>query len=117
MAHGVSILCRYLLAAKNRGHIPHDSEAYIEAIYKGAMFAVKRYYRNEIHLFYSTTSIHESAIEEGYSIWVNYAYYCMLLLIEQVAKEFNCETKFEKAFVLKEGFGTIVKNVFTIGDR
>jgi len=117
VAHGVSILCRYLLAAKNRGHIPHDNEAYIEAIYKGAMFAVKRYYRNEIHLFYSTTSIHESAIEEGYSIWVNYAYYCMLLLIEQVAKEFNCETKFEKAFVLKEGFGTIVKNVFTIGDR
>ena len=117
VAHGVTILCRYCLAAKHKGHVPIDSEDYINAVYNGAMFAIKRYYRNEIHLFYSTTSIHESAIEEGYSIWVNYAYWCMLSLIEQVAQEYNCVSRFERIIDLKEGFGRIVKNVFTIDDR
>jgi len=117
VAHGVSILCRYCLAAKQKGHAPNDSEDYINGIYNGAIFAIKRYYRNEIHLFYSTTSIHESAIEEGYSIWVNYAYWGMLSLIEQVAQEYNCVSRFESVIDLKESFGTIVKNVFTIDDR
>jgi len=46
VAHGVSILCRYCLAAKQKGHAPNDSEDYINGIYNGAIFAIKLYYMN-----------------------------------------------------------------------
>ena len=43
-------------------------ERIIDAIDRGAKYARNNFYRKGIHLFYSTTSIHESAIEKGYSI-------------------------------------------------
>ncbi len=117
VAHGVIILCRYLLAAKCMGVEIRDLESYIDAIDKGAEFARKNYYRNEIHLFYSTTSIHESAIEEGYSIWVNYAYLLMLRLIERVGKEYGVSGRFPEEMELKKGFESTIDNVFALSDR
>ncbi len=117
VAHGVSILCRYLLAAKYKGIAIPKLDRYIEAIDKGAAFARTNYYRNEIHLFYSTTSIHESAIEEGYSIWVNYAYLTMLRLIESVCKEYDILDRFPEEMELKSGFEITVDKVFSISGR
>jgi CRP-like cAMP-binding protein len=117
VAHGVIILCRYLLAAVRRNVEIRDLDSYIDAIDKGAEFARKHYYRNEIHLFYSTTSIHESAIEEGYSIWVNYAYLLMLRLIERIGDEYGVGDRFPEEMELKKGFESTIDNVFALSDR
>jgi CRP-like cAMP-binding protein len=93
VAHGVTILCRYLLAAKYRGIKIQNPEHYINAICKGAEYANINYFRNDPNLFYSTTSIHESAIEKGYSIWVNYSYLLMCRLIVRVSEAYGVSDK------------------------
>ncbi|MCU0849077.1 MAG: cyclic nucleotide-binding domain-containing protein, partial [Spirochaetes bacterium] len=94
VAHGVIILSRYLLAAKKRNREIPSLDRYLDAISRASEFARRNYYRNELHLFYSTTSIHESAIERGYTIWVNYAYLLMLRLIERLSREFSIGERF-----------------------
>ena len=117
VAHGVAILCRYLLAAKAKGIGIQRLEEHVEAINRGFDYAKKNYYRNEIHLFYSTTSIHESAIEEGYSIWVNYAYLLMLRLMERVGREYGLIERFSEAMELKSGFEQTIGRIFTMQGR
>jgi len=117
VAHGVNILCRYLLAAKQRNVEINDLEMYLAAIDRGSEYARHNYYRNEIHLFYSTTSIHESAIEEGYSIWVNYAYLLMLRLMERVGTEYGIIDRFPEEMELKKGFESTIDTVFALSDR
>ncbi len=113
VAHGVSILCRYLLAAKIKNMDIPGVEKYFDAIDRGASFARKNYYRKEIHLFYSTTSIHESAIEEGYTIWVNYAYLLMYRLIERVGAAYGIPGRFAGEAEVRAGFQPTVEKVFT----
>ncbi len=117
VAHGIIILCRYLLSSKRRKVNIPDTGPIIDSIIKGAEFARDNYYRNEIHLFYSTTSIHESAIEEGYSIWVNNAYLLMLQLIEQVGNEYGVLEKFSECISLKNGLESIIGKVFSLQGR
>ena len=117
VAHGVTILCRYLLAAKKKNVKVTNLENIVKAISKGSEFARKNYYRNEIHLFYSTTSIHESAIEEGYSIWVNSAYLLMLRLMERIGKTYDVLDHFKEEMNLKPGFEITVNKVFSLSDR
>ncbi len=117
VAHGVIILCRYLLAARFREKRTIDVDTIISAIDRGARYACSNYYRKGIHLFYSTTSIHESAIEAGYSIWVNYAYLLMLNLVERIAKEYSVLDRFSESLTLKEGFESNIDSVFCIHDR
>ncbi len=117
VAHGVSILCRYLLAAKIKNMEIPGVEKYFDAIDRGASFARKNYYRKEIHLFYSTTSIHESAIEEGYTIWVNYAYLLMFRLIERVGEAYGIPGRFAGEAEVKAGFQPTVEKVFTHSGR
>lgn len=74
IAHGMIILANYILASIRRGERIEDLQYLIEAINRAAVYALEHYFRREINLFFSTTSIHESAIERGYSLWVNYAY-------------------------------------------
>ncbi len=117
VAHGVTVLCRYLLASKSMGKTIPDAERIIDAIDRGAKYAKKHYYRKGIHLFYSTTSIHESAIEKGYSIWVNYAYLLMLRLIQRVATEYGVADRFAEQVELKDAFESTIENVFSISNR
>lgn len=117
VAHGIIIICRYLLAAKIRNTDVPLLDRFLNAIDRGAEYARRNYYRNEIHLFYSTTSIHESAIEEGYSIWVNFAYRLMLQLTGQVAREYNVTDRFAEEMKLKKGFEPTIHNVFKANDR
>ncbi len=74
VAHGMIILANYILASVNRGEEIKSLGHLTQAFNKAARFALKHYFRREINLFFSTTSIHESAIERGYSLWVNYSY-------------------------------------------
>jgi GH15 family glucan-1,4-alpha-glucosidase len=68
------ILANYVIASVKRGDEIENLGHLISAFNKAATFALDHYFRREINLFFSTTSIHESAIERGYSLWVNYAY-------------------------------------------
>ncbi len=117
VAHGVSILCRYLLAAKIKGVDIPGVEKYFDAIERGSSYARKNYYRKEIHLFYSTTSIHESAIEEGYTIWVNYAYLLMFRLLERIGKAYGIPERFAAEADLRAGFQPTVEKVFAQSGR
>ncbi len=74
IAHGMTTLGNYIIASIRRGQKVKELDAFIRAFNKGALYALKNYFRREINLFFSTTSIHESAIEKGYSLWVNFAY-------------------------------------------
>ncbi|MDY6969624.1 MAG: hypothetical protein SVR08_13345, partial [Spirochaetota bacterium] len=116
-AHGTTILCRYLLAAKHKNISIPNVDKIIEAIKRASEYSLNNYYRSEIHLFYSTTSIHESAIEEGYSIWVNYAYLQMLRLIERIGRSYGVMDKFSIEMELKEGFSATIDNFFSMSGR
>jgi len=83
-AHGLIILCNYLLTAEARGESIQDIDRFLLSINNASQFAIKNYYRPEINLFHSTTSIHESALEEGFSCWTNFAYLKAFTLVSRV---------------------------------
>ena len=73
-ALGMSALLDYLYAAEWLERIPDWALRIRDAVESAAAFAIERYYRTEINLFYGTTSIHESRMVQGYDIWTNFAY-------------------------------------------
>jgi hypothetical protein len=105
------------MAAHHRGVSIPQAEEMLGAILKGFEYCSRHYYRNEIHLFFSTTSIHESAIEEGYSIWVNYSYLLMLRLMESVGEAYGVTNRFVEALELKSGFEGTIGRIFTMSGR
>lgn len=54
VAHGGAALATYLLTANTLGREVPDWEELLERVLRGAQYALKNYYRPEIHLFYST---------------------------------------------------------------
>ncbi len=88
-AHGIIILSHYLLTKKKRGENIQDIDNFLFAIKNAAQYAIKNFYRPEINLFYSTTSIHESALEEGFSCWTNFAYLRAFYLVSKVNSELD----------------------------
>lgn len=88
-AHGLIILSNYLLTAEARGENIQDIDKFLLSINNASQFAIKNYYRPEINLFHSTTSIHESALEEGFSCWTNFAYLRAFHLVSKVNDELD----------------------------
>ncbi|MGR3301134.1 MAG: hypothetical protein ACUZ8I_01385 [Candidatus Scalindua sp.] len=88
-AHGLIILSNYLLTAEARGENIQDIDKFLLSINNASQFAIKNYYRPEINLFHSTTSIHESALEEGFSCWTNFAYLKAFTLVSKVNDELD----------------------------
>lgn len=73
-AHAVAVLARDIRHHRRDGKsAPHEAES-LEAIRRGLAHARSNIYRKGINLYYSTTSIHESALERGYTLWTNGAY-------------------------------------------
>jgi GH15 family glucan-1,4-alpha-glucosidase len=83
-AHGMIILSNYLLTAKKNGENIQNTDGFLLSINNAALYAIKNFYRSEINLFHSTTSIHESALEEGFSCWTNFAYLKAFHLVTEV---------------------------------
>ena len=88
-AHGLIILSNYLLTAEARGENIQDIDKFLLSINNASQYALKNYYRPEINLFHSTTSIHESALEEGFSCWTNFAYLRAFTLVSKVNDELD----------------------------
>ncbi len=88
-AHGMIILSNYLLTAKKRGEDIQNIDKLLLSINNAAQYAIKNFYHPEINLFHSTTSIHESALEEGFSCWTNFAYLKAFYLVSKVNNELD----------------------------
>ena len=85
VAHGIAIICNYLLTAHRLKKDIVDLEDFLSSIDRGWGYCIQNYYQKELNLFYSTTAIHESAMEEGYTCWVNFAYLYAVSLAHEVA--------------------------------
>ncbi len=89
IAHAIATICNYLLTANELGKEVDDLNEFLDSINRGCLYALKHYYHNEIHLFFSTTSVHESALEQGFSCWVNFAYLYALTLVFHVCEKMD----------------------------
>ena len=85
IAHGISILCNYLLAARRLRKDIDNLETFLQCINQALDYSIKSFYSRELNLFQSTTSIHESSIEEGYTCWVNFAFLYAFSLAHEVS--------------------------------
>lgn len=73
-AHAIAVLARHIRHHRRAGQAAPQERECMQAIERGIAYARANVYRKGINLYYSTTSIHESAIEQGYTLWTNGAY-------------------------------------------
>lgn len=85
MAHGISILCNYLLTARRLQKDIEDLPGFLDCINSALRYSVENLYHKELNLFRSTTAIHESLLEEGYTCWVNFSFLYAFSLADEVA--------------------------------
>ena len=89
VAHGISILCNYLLAARRLKKEIDDLEGFLSCVDRALRYSVENLYHKELNLFHSTTAIHESSLEEGYTCWVNFSFLYAYSLADEVANEMD----------------------------
>jgi GH15 family glucan-1,4-alpha-glucosidase len=116
-AYGGIILSHYLLSCHYRQEEPVELQDYLNKIKKGIQFAIQHFYREEIFLFFSTTSVHESAIEKGYSIWVNHVYILLFNLMAQLTRKYDLKGFFAEELSFKCRFCQSVHRRFVLNDR
>lgn len=73
-AHAVATLARHVRYERAHGRTSSIEAEAITSMERGLMGARAKVYRKGINLFYSTTSVHESSMETGYTLWTNGAY-------------------------------------------
>ncbi len=118
VAHGVSIIANYLLAAHRLKRDIIDRDGFIECISRALNHSVEKLYHKELNLFHSTTSIHESALESGYTCWVNFSFLYAFSLAHEIATLFHDEDSISPAYVkFRKHFLHSVSELFMIGDR
>ncbi len=89
VAHGISILCNYLLAARRLKKEIDDLEGFLSCVDRALRYSAENLYHKELNLFHSTTAIHESSLEEGYTCWVNFSFLYAYSLAGEVANEMD----------------------------
>ena len=118
VAHGISILCSYLLTALRLEKEPEELEACLEAVNRGLQHALDEVYDREIDLFRSTTSLHESALESGYTLWVNLSYLFAFSLADEVDTKMDThELIDDRHLEFRERFLYTVNELFMDGDQ
>ena len=105
IAHSIRILMNYSLAFLEQNREVRLQGEITDALKNGMKYAVENYYRQGIDLFASTTSIHETTIEQGYTIWVNFSYLKALKLSMDYLKTFRDEEQTAKtADLMKDSY-------------
>ena len=118
VAHGIAIICNYLLTATRLNKDINDLEGFLTSINKALEFCINNYYQKELNLFFSTTAIHESGIESGYTIWVNFAFLFALSLAHEIANLVKDEKIISKHYLNFRGqFLYSVSELFMSGSR
>ena len=117
IAHGIIVLAEYILGALALGKKPRWRNELLEAIDRGANFALRNYYRPEINLFKTTTSIHESRIVQGFDIWTNFAYLRAFELAKRIMDQIGRTRMFSTIRAFHKQFEMRVLQIFTVMDR
>lgn len=118
VAHGIAIICNYLLTAHRLKQDPPELDSFLEALERGLHHAHGRFYHHELNLFLSTTSIHESALEKGYTCWVNFAFLYAFSLAHEVVDLYGSRGIICEAHVdFRRHFLHSVSELFLWGDR
>jgi len=118
VAHGIAIIGNYLLTAHRLKKEIADLNQFLSSINRALEFCIKNYYQKELNLFFSTTSIHESGIETGYTIWVNFAFLFALSLAHEVAHVFGDGKIISKYYLnFRKHFLHSVSELFMSGSR
>ena len=117
VAHGIAIICNYLLAAHHQKKEIEDLEGFLQTIERALHHAHNNLYQRELNLFESTTSIHESAMEEGYTCWVNYSFLYAYSLADEVARVLDSKGIIHKSHLsFRKHFLHSVSELFLTGD-
>ncbi len=117
VAHGIAIICNYLLAARHLKKEIEDLEGFLQTIERALHHAHENLYQRELNLFESTTSIHESAMEEGYTCWVNYSFLYAYSLADEVARVLDPKGIIHKSHLsFRKHFLHSVSELFLTGD-
>lgn len=118
VAHGIAIIANYLLTAKRLKKDIPELEELLGSINKALEFCINNYYQKELNLFYSTTSIHESGIETGYTLWVNFSFLFALSLAHEIAHEFDDGKVISEYYLnFRKQFLYSVSELFMSGQR
>jgi GH15 family glucan-1,4-alpha-glucosidase len=117
-AHGIAIICNYLLSAYIRQEKVANLDEFLGAVETALEYAHEHHYHTELNLFESTTAIHESAMEEGFTCWVNFAYLYALSLANEVADiHSDHPAVFKRHFAQRQQFLHSVNELFTVEGR
>ncbi len=118
IAHGISICCNYILASLERNEEIENLDDFIDTIAKSLEYALVNCYKKELHLFYSTTSIHECALEQGFTLWVNFSFLFAFSLAEEVVIKTNRQGIISpNSLKFKKHFRYSVRELFVWGGR
>ncbi|MDA2918315.1 hypothetical protein MYX76_02270 [Desulfobacterota bacterium AH_259_B03_O07] len=118
VAHGIAIICNYLLTATYLRREIEDLEGFLNAINESLNYGMTNLYSKELNLFYSTTSIHESSMEEGYTLWVNYSFLYAFSLASEVDNLLDDKHIISVAHLgFRKQFLYSVAELFMSGDR
>ncbi|MDA2919050.1 hypothetical protein MYX76_06070 [Desulfobacterota bacterium AH_259_B03_O07] len=118
VAHGIIICCNYLLASVERGEDVDELESFLHVINKALEFSISNIYKKELNLFYSTTSIHECALESGFTLWVNFSFLYAYSLAEEVANKLDDRNIISQVHLKFKGhFRYSIGKLFLWGDR
>jgi len=118
VAHGLAILCNYLLAARRLRREIDDLEGFLVCINSALHYSLSRLYHKELNLFRSTTAIHESALEEGFTCWVNFSFLYAFSLAHEVATSMDPKGLISAAHLsFRKHFLYSVSELFLSGER
>lgn len=118
VAHGIAILCNYILAAHALGKEVEDLDEFLACVNEAAAWSLGNLYHKELHLFHSTTAIHESALEEGYTCWVNFSFLYAFSLADEVARKIDTRGIISKEHLqFRRHFLHSVSELFIAGNR
>lgn len=118
VAHGIAIICNYLLTAKYLKRQVEGLEDFFVCIDKALDYSYTHLYEKELNLFYSTTSIHESAMEEGYTCWVNFSFLYAYSLASEVSNKKDKKRIIRPEFLnFRHQFLYSVSELFIGGNR
>ena len=118
VAHGMAVLCNYLLTAHTLKKDIEDLDGFLRSINRAAAWSLENLYGQELHLFQSTTAIHESALEQGYTCWVNFSFLYAFSLVHEVANILDPEGIISQSHLgFRRHFLYSVSQLFMSGQR
>lgn len=116
IAHGMIVLGTYLHACDLLDREPLKKDEILEALARAYHAARRVSYRPGINLFHSTTTVHESAIEDGYTLWNNLAFHRALGFLVDGFERWNGDRRVhDQADSLLAMHRTNVRRHFVLG--